>query len=62
MPLPDANAAARIEVANFKKDFKKLPDHVEIAGVPTDHYKLDANYDMTVMFGTLSRVPEAGRA
>jgi hypothetical protein len=51
--VASALAAARIEVANLKKDFKKFPDHVEIAGVPTDHYKLDASYDMTVMFGEI---------
>lgn len=46
-------AAAKITITNLHKDFKQLPDHVEIAGVPTNHYRLEASYDMTVMFGEI---------
>ena len=46
-------ASAKLQIANIKTDFQKLPDHIEIAGLPTDHYRLEASYDMTVMFGAM---------
>jgi len=46
-------ASARIEVANLKTGTKKMDDHPLIAGVATDHYRFDASYEMTVMFGSI---------
>ncbi|HXG58467.1 MAG TPA: hypothetical protein VNL91_05565 [Thermoanaerobaculia bacterium] len=45
--------AAKVKVENLKWDVKKLPDHPVYAGVPTDHYQMTINYDMTVLMGAL---------
>src|SRR5205814_6621174 len=31
----------------------RLDDHPVFAGVPTDHYRLTLNYDITLMMGTI---------
>jgi hypothetical protein len=43
----------KITVANKKIDVTKLPDHVTIAGFPTEHYRLIMSYDITINFGNL---------
>lgn len=45
--------SGKIEVSNLKASTRKLDDHSIIAGVPTDHYKFESSYDMTVLFGRL---------
>ena len=45
--------AKDIKVTNLKTDFKKLQDKTIIAGLPTEHYKLEATYDITRQFGEL---------
>ncbi|HXI12280.1 MAG TPA: hypothetical protein VNM92_06510 [Thermoanaerobaculia bacterium] len=45
--------SAKIEVTNLKAGTKKMDDHPLIAGVPTDHYRFESSYDMTVMFGSI---------
>lgn len=51
--VANALAAARIEINNLKSDLKKLPDQMQIAGFPTEHYRLETSYDMTIMFGSM---------
>jgi hypothetical protein len=46
--------ANQIKVSNMRTDFKKLEDKTIIAGLPTEHYKLEAKYDITRSFGELS--------
>lgn len=45
--------SGKIEIANLKTNSKVLDDHPIIAGVPTDHHRLDTSYEMTVMFGQI---------
>lgn len=47
-------AASRIQISNDKIDLKKLGDHPVIAGLPTDHYRLNTSYDITVTLGSVS--------
>ena len=57
----DVNAAAvatllgsnKIAISNKKVSTTEMPDHPVIAGVPTDHYRLTLDYDVTVTFGTI---------
>ena len=55
----DVNAAAvatalgstQITVANKKVNTTEMPDHPVIAGIPTDHYRLTLDYDISINFG-----------
>lgn len=57
----DVNAAAvasalgttQISIANKKANMTEMPDHPVIAGIPTDHYRLTLDYDITVTFGNV---------
>jgi len=48
-----AIGSARINVSNKKVNLTQLDDHPVLAGLPTDHYRLTINYDITVAFGTI---------
>jgi hypothetical protein len=57
----DVNAAAvatalgstKITISNKKISSAEMPDHPVIAGIPTNHYRLTLDYDITVTFGTM---------
>ncbi|MGA7615201.1 MAG: DUF4412 domain-containing protein [Thermoanaerobaculia bacterium] len=48
-----ALGTARIKVSNLKTSVQELDDHQVIAGYPTDHYRFESSYDMTVTLGSL---------
>jgi hypothetical protein len=48
-----AIGSARISVANKKVNLTQLDDHPNIAGLPTDHYRLTLDYNITVAFGNI---------
>ncbi len=48
-----AIGAAKISITNKKVDTTLMDDHPNIAGIPTDHYRLTFSYDITLSFGTL---------
>ncbi len=45
--------ARKITVTNKKIDLTKMPDHPQVAGFPTEHYRLIMSYDITLAFGNL---------
>ncbi len=55
----DVNAAAvatalgstQISITNKKVSTTEMPDHPVIAGIPTDHYRLTLDYDISLTFG-----------
>ncbi len=57
----DVNAGAvatalgttKITITNKKVNTTEMPDHPVIAGIPTDHYRITLDYDITVTFGSL---------
>lgn len=57
----DVNAGAvaaaigskQIVISNKKFSTTEMPDHPVIAGLPTDHYRLALDYDITVTFGNM---------
>lgn len=44
---------ARITISKKKVNVTQLDDHLMIAGLPTDHYQLTIDYDITLAFGTI---------
>jgi hypothetical protein len=52
--LATALGSSPIKVENLKTDMTKLGDRPIIAGLPTEHYRLTASYEMTVDFCELS--------
>jgi hypothetical protein len=50
-----AIGANRITISNKKIDLTRIDDNpaVMIAGLPTEHYRLSMNYNITVAFGTI---------
>lgn len=48
-----ALASSSIEVSNLKSQVKKLPDQIEIAGVPTEHYRIEMSYDVSVRLASI---------
>lgn len=48
-----AIGTARITISKKKVNLTQLDDHPVIAGLPTDHYRLTIDYDITVGFGTI---------
>lgn len=45
--------ASRISIANKKVNVEELPDHPVLAGMPTNHYRLNITYDITLPFGQI---------
>lgn len=43
-----------IRIQNLKTKLTKLDGNPIVAGLPTDHYRLEATYEMTVQFGELA--------
>ncbi len=43
-----------IKIENLKTKLTKLDGRPIVAGLPTDHYRLEATYEMTVQFGELA--------
>jgi len=43
----------RLEVSNKKVDVATLDDHPQLAGIPTNHYRLNISFDITLYMGTL---------
>jgi len=54
--VASAIGSARITISNKKSNLTQLDDHPVIAGLPTDHYRLTLNYDITLAFGTIPLV------
>jgi hypothetical protein len=48
-----ALGTTKITIANKKVNTTEMPDHPVIAGIPTDHYRLTLDYDITITFGNL---------
>jgi len=48
-----AIGSARITISNKKVNLTQLDDHPLLAGLPTDHYRLTIDYNITVAFGTI---------
>lgn len=51
--VASALGGSNISVSGFQSDVLKLDDHIVIAGLPTDHYRLTLKYDITIKFGTI---------
>jgi hypothetical protein len=45
--------AAHITIANKKVNLSKIEEQTMIAGLPTEHYRLTLDYDITLQFGTI---------
>ncbi len=45
--------AAKISVTNKKVNLTQIDEHPMIAGLPTDHYRLTLDYDITLAFGNI---------
>lgn len=43
-----------IRIQNLKTKLTKMDGNPIVAGLPTDHYRLEATYEMTVQFGELA--------
>lgn len=46
--IATALGASNIKIENLKSNTETFPDHSEIAGLPTDHYRISISYDITV--------------
>ena len=51
--VANALGATKINITNQKVEMTTMPDHPVIAGIPTDHYRLAIDYQITVNFGSL---------
>ena len=51
--VANALGATKINITNQKVEMTPMPDHPVIAGIPTDHYRLAIDYQITVNFGSL---------
>lgn len=51
--VASALGATKIIISNQKIEMTPMSDHPVIAGIPTDHYRLAIDYQITVNFGTL---------
>jgi hypothetical protein len=51
--VTSAIGARKITIGNKKIDVTKLADQVNIAGFPTEHYRMVMSYDITVAFGSM---------
>src|SRR5207248_10435348 len=45
--------ARKITIANKKIDVTKMTDQINVAGFPTEHYRMIMRYDITVAFGSI---------
>lgn len=45
--------AAHITITNKKINLAKIEEHTMIAGLPTEHFRLTLDYDITLQFGTI---------
>jgi len=50
--VASALGTAKIAISNKKVSTTEMPDHPTIAGIPTDHFRLTLDYDITVTFGS----------
>ena len=41
-------ATGEVEIRNFKTQTEKLPDHPTVSGFPTDHFRTETTYEITV--------------
>ena len=48
-----AIGAAKITISNKKVNVAQVDDHLMIAGLPTEHYRLTLDYDITLAFGNI---------
>jgi hypothetical protein len=48
-----ALGSTKIVISNRKANTVEMPDHLVIAGMPTNHVRLSIEYDITVTFGSL---------
>ena len=46
-----ALGSTQISISNKKVNTTEMPDHPVMAGLPTDHYRLTLDYDITITFG-----------
>ena len=51
--VANAIGATKISISNQKIGMTQMSDHPVIAGIPTDHYRLTIDYQITVNFGSL---------
>jgi hypothetical protein len=49
-----ALGTSKIDVANLKVETKKLPDRLMIAGLPTEHHRIEMSYDISMPISTLT--------
>jgi hypothetical protein len=48
--IANAIGSSNISISNLNSNVVKLEDSPVIAGIPTDHYRLTLNYDITVVY------------
>jgi hypothetical protein len=46
-------ASGEIEIRNLKTRVEKLPDHPTVSGFPTDHYRTETSYEISLRGSTL---------
>ncbi len=51
--VASAIGTAQITISKKKVKVAQLDDHLIIAGLPTDHYQLTIDYDITLAFGSI---------
>lgn len=51
--VANAIGATKISISHQKIGMTQMPDHPVVAGLPTDHYQLTIDYQITVNFGSL---------
>ncbi len=51
--VASAIGTAQITISKKKVKVTQLDDHLIIAGLPTDHYQLTIDYDITLAFGSI---------
>lgn len=47
-------AAGEIEIRNVRTQVQQLPDHPTVSGFPTDHYRTETTYEITVRGSALA--------
>jgi hypothetical protein len=47
-------ASGEIEIRNLKTRVEKLPDHPTVSGLPTDHYRTETTYEISVRGSALT--------
>jgi hypothetical protein len=51
--IATALGASNIQIDNLKSSVETLPDRRKIAGLETDHYKINISYDITVLMKSI---------